>query len=446
MKKVFIIAGHELRATIATRAFWIQLLIVPLVGIGFGSISRFAAQQQATVVYTIVDQSDAVAQPLVEILDRPQVGLPQGFGTQPPAANVRVPLMPEIDPHQETQALSDALLPYLNGKAKVATAQGAQTLGAAVVVPAGFGSAPGKPVEILSTRPVPQAFSQQVRNALSDMMRTRALADRGVDPQLVAQVNRIVAPVQVVNPAQRNAQRDMRAEIARTVAPIAFSVLLAVAVLTAGARLLSGVIEERANKLVETILSSVTAGQFMTGKLLGIGVVGIVIILGWLGSALILLRSADGGDAIFKLLTNLMTPGMVAAFVLYFLSAYIMYASIYLTIGSTADSPQDVQAYMGPLTLVAIAPIALLAPMSLAPNGPLAVAMSWIPLYTPYTMMMRLTADPPMWQVVGTTAVMVAFMGLLVWAMSRIFRASILASGASMRPAQLWRVLIGKAG
>jgi ABC-2 type transport system permease protein len=86
----------------------------------------------------------------------------------------------------------------------------------------------------------------------------------------------------------------------------------------------------------------------------------------------------------------------------------------------------------------------LMAPISRAPHGTLATVMSWIPLYTPFTMMARMTSHPPVWEIIGTGISMTAFAVLLVWLLGRLFRVSLLASGGTKRLSDLWRVLASK--
>ncbi len=440
MSKALIIAAHEVRYTVGTRGFWIQLLMVPLILVVATAVPRLAARQLPAITYVIIDQEGDVAEPLANLLQRRPTGA--ALNTNQPMP-MRVPGLPNIDVDQEPALLAPALAPYLKGEIKLSTNDGARVLSVAIVVPHGFGAAPEAPVRVLSVHPVQAAFLQQLRSALGQILRARTLTAHGVDPTIVSQVERIVAPITVLDPTKRGSPPDPSADIIGAIAPIAFSMLLFMSVFTVGTRLLFGVIEERSNKLVEVILSSVTPGQFMIGKLVGIGIVGIIVILTWIGAASLLLGPASGSAGIIVALSRLLDAKMAAAFILYFLAAYVMYAALFLGIGSVANSPRDAQPYLQPLTFIAVLPLLFLTPMSLAPNGPLAVAMSWIPLYTPFTMMLRLPAHPPLWQVIGTAAVMLAFIAFLLWMLGRLFRVSILSTGATMRPGEVWRALIG---
>ena len=135
----------------------------------------------------------------------------------------------------------------------------------------------------------------------------------------------------------------------------------------------------------------------------------------------------------------LFSTNLVVIYLFYFLCAYLIFSMIFLAIGAVSNSLQDAQSYMGPVMLLVFAPLPFMIMVFQNPNGLVATILTWIPIYTPYAVMMRAAADPPLLEVVGATALMLAFTVFLMRIMGRIFRQAILqASPPKMR--EVWRL------
>ncbi len=205
--------------------------------------------------------------------------------------------------------------------------------------------------------------------------------------------------------------------------------MLLVVVFGVGNLLLTNTIEERSNKIVEVLLSSVTANQLMLGKLIGIAAVGLTMpaIFLFAGAALALAGGEDSGPA-REVLGVLFSTHFLAVYLFYFFCAYAIFAMIFLAIGALSNSLQDAQSFMGPVMLLVFAPVPFVPMIFQNPNGLIATILTWIPIYTPYAVMMRAAADPPIAEIVGATCLMLAFAIFLARIMGRIFRAAILQS------------------
>jgi len=198
-------------------------------------------------------------------------------------------------------------------------------------------------------------------------------------------------------------------------------------IFSVGSLLLTNTIEERSNKIVEMLLSSVTADQLMIGKLIGIGAVGLTIpaiglvVLGIAASTVL-----AGNEYAYEIMASLLFSPLVWIYLFYFLCGYIIFAMMYLAIGAVSNSIQDAQTFLGPVTLIIIAPIPLMALVFQHPNGLIASIMTWIPIYTPYAVMLRAASDPPLWEIIGATALMLVFAFVFARLMGRIFRRGLL--------------------
>jgi ABC-2 type transport system permease protein len=169
----------------------------------------------------------------------------------------------------------------------------------------------------------------------------------------------------------------------------------------------------------------------MIGKLIGIAAVGLtmptIFLIG--GGALALAAGGSGaGDMMRDVMGILFTSNFLLIYLFYFLAAYAMFAMIFLAIGAISNSLQDAQSYMGPVMLLVFAPLPFMIMVFQDPNGVVASVLTWIPIYTPYAVMMRVAADPPLWEIAGATCLMIAFAIVFGRLMGRIFRAAILQS------------------
>ena len=146
------------------------------------------------------------------------------------------------------------------------------------------------------------------------------------------------------------------------------------------------------------------------------------------GLGLALALSGGGDETMRDLIGVLFNSWFLPIYLFYFLCAYAIFAMIFLAIGAVSNSLQDAQSYMGPVMLLVFAPLPLMVMVFQNPNGLVASILTWIPIYTPYAVMMRVAADPPIGEIIGATSLMLAFAIILARFMGRIFRAAILQS------------------
>jgi ABC-2 type transport system permease protein len=224
-----------------------------------------------------------------------------------------------------------------------------------------------------------------------------------------------------------------------------FVYLLWVAIFAIVQMLLNNTIEEKSNRIIEVLLSSVTPGELMMGKLIGIAAVGLTMTGFWVLSLVgVIVWKAGTTSAIAgPLLVVLRTSPLLPAFGLYFLLGFLLYAGIILSIGSVCNSLKEAQNCMAVVTLLLMLPLFTLAFIPKDPHGTLARVLSWIPLYTPFVMMNRAAADPPLWEVIGTLVLLLASVAFTLWLAGKIFRLGILRYGAPPRWLELWRWLRG---
>ncbi|OZC04469.1 ABC transporter permease [Rubricoccus marinus] len=261
------------------------------------------------------------------------------------------------------------------------------------------------------------------------------------------------------------------AEIGFLIANV-LGLLVYVAVLLYGAMVMRGVIEEKTNRIVEVVISSVRPFDLLMGKVVGIGAVGLVQLISWgvllagisaaAGPLLALVLGPEavasgasptgampaGGiaaapEAPFDpaAIAAVLSPGLLVAFVLFFLGGYLLFASLFAAVGSMVDTEADAQSLQVPVIIPIIVPLLFLPYVVDQPEAPLAVALSLFPLSSPILMVVRMAVtDVPLWQVLASLALLgVSFVGA-VWLAARIYRVGILMTGkkASFKDLGRW--------
>jgi len=339
----------------------------------------------------------------------------------------------------ETEA---RLRPYLLGERRIVIEDQSKELFAAILIPASFGAEEGATsAQFWSRNLTDQALEMTVANALDDGLRRDAARALGLSEGALDELASLKAPLSAFRPdrAPQEAELSLKDRI-ETALPAGLTYMLVVIIFGVGNLLLTNTIEERSNKIVEMLLSSVTANQLMMGKLIGIAAVGLTMPAIFLagGAALGAAAASDAGF-LSAAMETLFSTNILFVYLFYFLAAYFIFAMIFLAIGAVSNSLQDAQSYMGPVMLIVLAPLPLMLLVFQNPNGVAASVLTWIPIYTPYAVMMRAAADPPLWEIVGATALMLAFAIFMMRIMGRIFRQAILqASPPRMR--EVWRL------
>jgi len=165
-------------------------------------------------------------------------------------------------------------------------------------------------------------------------------------------------------------------------------------------------------------------------------VLSLFVILGW--------KSGDASQLASQVLVVVKTSNLVPWFAIYFLFGYVMYAAFILALGSVCNTIKEAQSYMGLLTMIMMIPILTMTFIPKDPNGPVARILSWIPLYTPFIMMNRASADPPLVDLVGTLILLLATTVLALWMCGKVFRRGILRTGQPPKLLELLRWAVRK--
>ena len=199
-----------------------------------------------------------------------------------------------------------------------------------------------------------------VEAAINQEIRRREYIRRGLDPAVFAEIERTRVPILELNPKKEaGEERVTKAEALAQWAPVGFVYLLWVALFSISQMLLTNTIEEKSNRIIEVLLSSVTPAEFVLGKLGGIAAVGLTMVGAWLGSLILVLTWTAGGrsEVSSQVLSMIHGSPLLLAFVVYFIFGYLLYAGIILAIGSVCNTLKEAQNYMGVITMLMMVPL-----------------------------------------------------------------------------------------
>ncbi|MCY2960709.1 MAG: ABC transporter permease [Planctomycetota bacterium] len=335
------------------------------------------------------------------------------------------------------------LKPWLLGDKKVKVGEDEKELFALIVMPKIQGQLK-KGVEYWSTNLTDDGLSKLVSRALEDHLRRKEYTAKGIAQAEVERIARIEVRFDDKDPRKAAGEEDVGlAEKARQWAPIGFVYLMFVAMMTVAQMLLSSTVEEKASRIFEVLLSSVTPGELMLGKLMGVAAVGFVMLAAWFVSLFAILRFGAGSlsEVAGPLLGLVFTPSVLIPMAVYFLLGFLLYASLLLALGSLCNTIKEAQNFMSPVMLVLMVPLLAMIPVARDPNGVLAQVLSWIPPFTPFVMMNRIAGDPAGWEIAGTIVLLVASVAGMLWLAGRVFRNGVLRTGAPPKIVELLRML-----
>ena len=328
-----------------------------------------------------------------------------------------------------------------------------------------------KAVTIYSPREVKAELLSYVETCLGEQVRREKLSAYNI-PELET----IIADIQTdfhVATVKRNAEGDETSSntyIAMT-AGFIFTFLIYMFVMSYGGMVMQSVMEEKTNRIVELMVSSVKPFQLMMGKIIGVALVGFVQLAIWGVMLSIILvvcgsvfglstapavpavagadaqmaavaQQAGGGEAaeIMSALMGLPYAELGIMFVLYFVGGYLLYASFFAAVGASINAQEDSSQFIMPVVLIMV--FGLYAAMYSAENtnGPLAFWASIFPLTSPIVMMVRIPFGVPWWEEVLSLGLLFASSMAFVWISARIYRVGILMYGKkpSLREMLKW--------
>ena len=218
-----------------------------------------------------------------------------------------------------------------------------------------------------------------------------------------------------------------------------FAALLLFPTMIHGQEVMRGIVQEKTERVVEILISSMPSFDLLSGKVMGLALVGLTQVGAWLamGAAMAVYTGGAAlvaGVNVFQFVDLRIIPW----FFVFFLLGYLTFVCIYAVGGAISNSEKEAQQFMGPIMMVAMVPWMLAFPILQNPESRLATVLSLIPVFTPITMFMRMiVSEPPLWQVAISVVLSIATVVAFFWMTAKIFRVGILSYGKRPSPAEL---------
>ncbi len=273
------------------------------------------------------------------------------------------------------------------------------------------------------------------RALASEEIKARRLEREGINPLIGEWIQRPIQ-VQIRKTTGEGGDRAVGdQDLVSQWLPMAISFILWLAVFGVSQMLLTNTIEEKSNRVLEILLSSISPLQLMAGKIAGIALTGLTILSGWSASLLVvgfLLADPGIGPTEVNPTPIMGAPLYLASFLLYFILGYLFYATLLVGIGSICNTLKEAQNLMIPVSLLLFMPVLSMLPVAKDPNGDLAMVLSFIPPFTPFVMMNRAAGPPAVWEYVLSSIILVVSIAGLFWGAAKVFRVGILMT--SQRP------------
>jgi ABC-2 type transport system permease protein len=477
MRNIYLVARRDYLGYVSAWGFWLGMLLTPIIIVASMTIPSLLRENQPIRYFAVIDTDGDFTAALDRDLTNSRVNSvvaqlaqlsaspPEGFDPQSlqrfragiqggmtpedalaqAAPGVSV-LVPEPDFVRVDPPSTDpvALAPYLRGDALLPGSEERELF--AVIIREPDGSA----ITYLSEDVVNSGLKSAARRASQDLARRQLLGTVGLDPTMLAQAEASAPPIRDQKPGATGEARGVTvADRAPYIAAMVIAFVLWFLIFSVVNYLITGTIEERSNKIFDTLLTSVRLNELLAGKLLAVLALALTLMGTWAlmgyGAASLFGGGVPAnvaqflgavGDVLFK-------PGVIVPTVLSFVLGYLIYGSIFLAIGSLCDSLQEAQTLMSPMLILLMIPLFLLTLAVTDPKSTLLAAASWVPVFTPFLLILRLPNELPLAEVAGLIGLMAVTTALVLWGASKVYRAGAVHGAGTDSVARMLRGLVG---
>jgi ABC-2 type transport system permease protein len=305
-----------------------------------------------------------------------------------------------------------------------------QTIGAYFVLPEDYLET--GVVQLYTNTSTPEALDHQIGGFLVANLSAR------LNSGLPAE--RILEPVDITYHIQDSGRTLTNEQIGGLFfTPIIFVTVFAMASQITSGFLMSGVVEEKTNRVMEILITSVTPMQLLAGKILGLGLLGLTQLAVWLLGGFALLRLGNN----VPLLSGVsVPPDIIVISAIYFVLAYFLMGSIMAGIGAVVGSEQESRQIAGIFSIVLFIPMFFIISFITDPEGVVPLVLTLIPFTAPMSVLLRLSfATIPAWQLILSIVILALTTVFVVWASARIFRWALLLYGKRPGLRELWRAV-----
>lgn len=434
MNKILLIIQREYLSRVKKRSFLLTTFLVPLLFIGMYALIFYVAlnNQEPTTTVQVIDDSGFI---INDLKDTEKLLFVKAVGA---IGNVKKDL--------ERGEKNTVLL----------------------LIPSDVASS--EIVELYDTEKKGIGTINDIESQLNDILKSKALRDAGIDTKILNSIKPSVA----VKSKELTVDGEKDSSIGAAIGiSFGLSILIYLSLFLYGSQVMRGIIEEKSNRIVEIIISSVKPFQLLMGKIVGIGLVGItqfvlwiVLSVGLFGIASTVMmdknttteitrlqqskgekeeayHTATNGSPINGLLQNIKTvdyPYIISSFLIYFIGGYLLYSALFAMVGSAVDSETETQQFMLPI----IMPLLFTYMLSFSvlinnPHGSLAFWLSMIPFTSPIGMLVRIPFGVPTWQLILSITLLILGFIFTTFVAARVYRVGILIYGKKASYKELFK-------
>ena len=312
-------------------------------------------------------------------------------------------------------------------------------------------------IEVYSINQMSLSIKQNVENQIDKKLTNIYLLQSGINPdQIIKSQSKSRIKTYVVDEQGENTKGNSEASFG---IGLVGGFLIYIFIFMYGTMVMKSVIEEKTNRIVEIIISSVKPFELMLGKIISVALVGLSQFAMWLILGFVFLLIANSlipsdidvtnlntNEAVLssKIGSSLMAlpiKSLIFVFLIYFLGGYLLYGSLFAAIGSASDQETDSQQFIFPITIPLIVSFVLVQVVIDNPHGGLAYWLSMIPFTSPIIMIARIPFGVPLHELLLSISLLIGGFLLTTWVAAKIYRVGILMYGKKISYKELWKWL-----
>jgi len=269
----------------------------------------------------------------------------------------------------------------------------------------------------------------QLRRTLNQVVVQQRMVEQNIDASLVSQLSRRISfETYELDEDGVASEGD---ELSSFMIPYLFLMILFMTVFMSGQLLLRSVMEERTNRTIEILLSSVTPDELMRGKILGLGALGLVQMVFYITVGLFITEYKELATIEYE---------QIPVFLIFFITGYLFYAAIYAALGTFFTSEQEAQQSSGVISIVAVIPILFASYFITNPESAFTIGATYIPPLTPFMMILRIgTGSVELPEIIYATVLMIFSCWALLKLSGKIFRTAVLLYGKKITVKEIFR-------
>ena len=340
---------------------------------------------------------------------------------------------------------------------------------AALYIPATSLNVPTN-AKLYSNKQIPMSLSSYIKSEMKQEVEHRKLLAHGIDPKIVKSVNTSIN-ISTIRMDEEEGEKTSYAEL-ESIIGLVLAVIVYFVIFLFSNQVLRGVIEEKSNRIIEVIISSVKPFELMMGKIIGIALVGLTQFLLWIVLTIGIYLVANGiilGPEIMSPSGTVMTEeisqivdttqgqdimlevvsmiesinfkAILITFLFYFVFGFLLYAALFAAVGGMVDNETDSNQFVTILSMPLIVAIVCSTAMINNPDSGLGIWLSMIPFTSPVSMMIRIPFGVPYWQVMVSLLILVLTFVFITWIAAKIYRTGILMYGKKPNLKEIWKWL-----